>query len=667
MAASAEREATTVRRDLLFAVMVAAGLTLIAFTTAGGDTNLAANTWTAIALTAIGFGFAIAVLIIGARGRAWGATALALFAALALLSALSVAWSIVPDKSWVEAGRVAGYLGAFAAALALARLAPERWRMIVGGLLLASLALSAWAVIVKTFPGTLDRQEQFGRLLAPFGYWNAAGLMAALGLVPCLWLGARREGSVAVRAVSVPAMALLIAVVVLSYSRSAVLGALVAVAVWLIAVPRRLRSALVLALGGAGAAVISAWALHSVSFSHDNVPLGIRVSEGRTFGVVVLVVLVLLAPLGYLSLANADRRPLSERARRTIGTVLICLVALVPVAAVGAAAASTRGLTGQASRVWSDLTSTKRVSDTPGRLVALANSRPSYWHEGLTVGEHAVLAGVGADGFGTAQTRYTDDTLPAGHAHSYVIQIFADLGLIGVGLSLALLCSWAIAAARPLRPRPGPPGSTALAVERAGMWSLLCVVLAFGVSSTIDWTWEYAGVAVPALMAAGWLAGRGPLEQRVGVREHGRPAGMLARVAATALAALAVLIAWAIWQPLRSSSDQSAAIAALTGGNASAALADANGAVSTDPVAVTPLWVRSEVYSALGEHARALADARAAAVLQPQNPQTWAFLGQLYLSMHEPRQALVALTRAHALALSDPVIAQQLATAQAQS
>jgi cytochrome c-type biogenesis protein CcmH/NrfG len=196
---------------------------------------------------------------------------------------------------------------------------------------------------------------------------------------------------------------------------------------------------------------------------------------------------------------------------------------------------------------------------------------------------------------------------------------------------------------------------------------MLSVVLAFGFSSTIDWTWEYAGVAVPALIAAGWLAGRGPLDQRVGVREHGRPAGMLARVAATALAALAVLIAWAIWQPLRSSSDQSAAIAELTSHNASAALADANAAVSTDPVAATPLWVRSEVYSALGEHERALADARAAAVLQPQNPQTWAFLGQLYLTIHQPQLALQALTHAHALALSDPVIAQQLATAQAQS
>jgi hypothetical protein len=651
-----------VRRDLPLTILLAALLVLIASTTAGGDTNLAANTWTAIGLILLGFGLVIAVLIAGAPGPAWGGPSLALFAALALAEALSIAWSIVPDKSWVEAGRVGGYLGAFAAALALARLTPQRWRVLIGGILLASVAVSAWAVIVKSLPGTLDRQEQYGRLLAPFAYWNATGLMAAIGVAPCLWLGSRRDGRVVERVAAVPSSALLIAVVVLSYSRSALLAAVVGLAIWLAAVPLRLRSVLVLALGGVGGAVISAVALHSVAFTHDGVSLSTRVSDGRTFGLVVLVVLVLLAPIGYLALEYADRRPLEEATRRRIGIALICLAALVPVAGIAGAAASSRGLGGQVSRVWSDLTSTKRVSDNPNRLTALANSRPSYWHEGLTVGEHALLAGVGADGFGTAQTRYTDDTLPAGHAHSYLIQTFADLGLIGVGLSIGLLLAWALAAARPLA-----RGPSELESERAGMWALLCVVLAFGVSSTIDWTWEYPGLAVTALIAAGWLAGRGPLTQRVGIRPRGSSPGLGARVLATGLAALAVLIAWAIWQPLRSSNDQTAAIAALGAGNASAALADANSAVATNPVGAAPLWVRSEVYSALRDHARALADARAAVSLQPQNPLTWTFLGQLYLSDHQPKRAQQALAHAHVLALSDPVVAQLLASARAAS
>ena len=43
------------------------------------------------------------------------------------------------------------------------------------------------------------------------------------------------------------------------------------------------------------------------------------------------------------------------------------------------------------------------------------------------------------------------------------------------------------------------------------MLTMLAVVLTFGIHSTIDWTWFFPGVTIPALVCAGWLAGRGPL------------------------------------------------------------------------------------------------------------------------------------------------------------
>ena len=45
---------------------------------------------------------------------------------------------------------------------------------------------------------------------------------------------------------------------------------------------------------------------------------------------------------------------------------------------------------------------------------------------------------------------------------------------------------------------------------------MLAVVVIFGVSSLIDWTWFIPGVTVPALVCAGWLAGRGPIAEPVG-------------------------------------------------------------------------------------------------------------------------------------------------------
>lgn len=444
----------------------------------------------------------------------------------------------------------------------------------------------------------------------------------------------------------VPCIAVLTSVVALSYSRSAVLAAIIGVAIWLAAVPRRLRSVLVLALGCAAAAVIAGWALGEAAFAQDGVSLSTRVSEGRTFALVLVLTLAVVAVLGFFALRYADGTPLDDERRRRVGIALLCLLALVPVLGVAKEATSSRGLGGETSHIWSELTTTGHVSDNSARLSTLSNSRPAYWHEGMTVGEHAVVVGVGADGFATAQTRYSDDALRAENAHSYLVQTFADLGLIGLALSVALLVAWLMSAARPLR-----GAGDELQDEHAGMWSLLCVVFAFGASSTIDWTWFYPGLAVPALIAAGWLAGRGPLTQRIGMTARMR-IGVVPRIAATALGVVAILVCWAIWQPLRSVNANSAAIAALTRGDAAAALADARSATSSDPLAVTPLWTLSGIDMSLDDHAAALSELLAAVNLQPQNPQTWMFLGQYYLGAHMNRKAAAAFAHAHTLDLA---------------
>ena len=204
--------------DVLPAVTLGGALVAIAFLTAGGM-DLTPNTWVEIALTIVGAALACAVVLAGGRRRAWGGATLLLFGALAVLTYASIAWSVVPDVSWVEANRTLSYLAAFAGAMALARLAPGRWRALIGALALAATVISAYALVTKMFPASLDPAETVGRLRAPFSYYNAIGLTAALGMVPCLWLGARPDGGRLLRALSVPALAVLIVVLALSYSR----------------------------------------------------------------------------------------------------------------------------------------------------------------------------------------------------------------------------------------------------------------------------------------------------------------------------------------------------------------------------------------------------------------------------------------------------------------
>jgi len=642
--------------DVIIGLLLAAGLVALAFLTSGAidqTAATAANTWSEIVVTLLGAAACACAIVLGARGRAWGAITVALFAGLTAFTALSIVWSVQPDFSWSASNQMLAYLAVFAGAAALARLAPERWPAVIGAIAVLMTALSGYALLVKVFPATLAPDNQLGRLQAPFGYWNAIGVSAALGLPACLWSATRRDQGRALRALSAPAASLMISVVVLSYSRSAVLVAVLGAGCWIALVPLRLRATLTLAIGCAGAALIAAWALATHGITGDGVPLAAETAAGHSFGLVLAIVLVLVAAAGFAAAHAVDRVAIARTIRRRIGLALVMLVAIVPVGAVIAAAASSRGLTGQISHAWSTLTNVKGgVGDSPGRLGQLGNSRPLYWHDGLQVGEHALLKGVGAVGYDTARLRYSTSTLHVGHAHSYLVETFADLGLIGLAITLALLAAWCLAAGRSVAGRAGWSAFAREQVaERQGLVTMLVVVVMFGIQSAIDWTWYFPGVAIPALVCAGWLAGRGPLASPVGRRRERRPIMQRPATGAsvTALIAVAVLGAWIIWQPLRSAE---AAAAAATASSNPQAFADARTAADRDPVAYTPLFLLGALYQRIGDNAAARAQYVRATQVQPDNPITWENLGGFDMQTHYFRQALAAWTRAAALNLT---------------
>ena len=131
-----------------------------------------------------------------------------------------------PSESWHAANLTLAYLAAFAGAIALVHIAPARWSGVLGGVVLAAVVLCGWSLLVKAFP-SISSLDLYARLRAPFDYWNAVGLMAALGIPGCLWLGARRDGHAALSALAVPALGLLLVALLLSYGRGPLLAAVV--------------------------------------------------------------------------------------------------------------------------------------------------------------------------------------------------------------------------------------------------------------------------------------------------------------------------------------------------------------------------------------------------------------------------------------------------------
>jgi hypothetical protein len=638
------------KADILWPLGIGALLAAIALK-GGGGLQLKPTTQVEMALLLGGGVVAAGALLAGTdRRSAYGMPALLCFAALAALTIASVLWSVNPSDSWLEASRTLSYAVVFGVAMAFVRFAPQRWAALLGGTIVAATIICGYALLTKIFPGALNPDEVYARLREPFGYWNAIGLFAALGAPGCLWLGARRDGHAAINALAYPALGLMLVTLLLAYSRGGLLALAVGLGLWFVLVPLRLRGVAVLATSAAGALVVAVWAFAQDGLSKDRMPIDQRAAAGHELGVLLIVMVALLLAAGLaIGFAAAWRAPGND-IRRRAGRVILVLLAMVPVLAALALAFSTRGLGGSISHGWKQLTDPHASTppNDPGRLTAVGSVRARYWNEALKMWKGHSGKGVGAGGYATLRPRYRNDTLDVRHAHGYVVQTLADLGIAGMLVSVALLGFWLVAATSAVGRRRGLPYTP----ERIGLLTMLTVVVIFGVHSFVDWTWFVPGPTVVALVCAGWLAGRGPLlpepvPARAGSLIERMRAGLhVPQRAALAAAALivALIATWAVWQPLRSQSATDDALAALEKKDVKAARADAQAAQDRNPLAVEPLFVRSVVEQQAGDQAAARRALEDAVKLQPTNSEPWLRLATYDLNVaHDPAQAEAAL------------------------
>lgn len=658
-------------------LLLAALICAVTFYAKGGLT-LAPTTWAEVGLTLLSGVVLAAVVLLWPRGaRPYGATAAALLAALAALTAVSVAWSVQPDASWQDASRMFAYAAVFAAAAGVARISPGRWTAVIASVALASVVICGWALLTKVFPGSLAASERYARLEAPFGYWNAVGLTAATGAIACLWLGARRSGHALATALAYPGMGVLLLALALAYSRGSLAALAVGAVLWLVIVPLRLRAAALLIVSGIAAAAVAAWTFSQHALSSDGIEIAERTRYGHELGAIIAVMLLVLAAAGIAIGFQSARSPLRERTRVRAGIAIGAALAVVVLAFCGALAHSSRGFTGTISHTVSSLTdpNAKTPPNTPDRLTAVASVRARYWKEALEVFSAHPIIGAGAASYQVARERYRTETLEVRHAHGFVVQTLSDLGVLGLALSLALLAAWLAAAARACRPldgrlseparrllrRAAGPAAMPYTAERVALLSMLCVVVVFGTHSLIDWTWYVPGNALVALLCAGWLAGRGPLAE--GLPAGAQPAAATAAatagtsatgerdvsgarlgepvrlVAAGVVVVAALLIAWSQWQPQHAESSRQQALE-LVGTDMPGALQAAERAVEEDPLSAEAQITLANVQQLAGEHEKARASLAKAVRDQPSYPQTWLAIARYDLAAGRPVAAV---------------------------
>jgi hypothetical protein len=495
--------------------LLGAGLCAIAF---AGGTGVALDHVTWVEMGAVAGGALLVALAIlrGRGGRLDGGFTLLAFGALAVLCALSIAWSVAPDRSWQSANLTVSYVALFAGGMALARV----WRtrqaatLVLRGVLLAASIVIVYALLTRVFP-SLIQDEVFARLGAPYGYWNALGTTAALAVPATLWLGSRRSGHQAVNALAYPLLSLLVVALFLSYSRGALIMAGIGAALWVAFVPLRLRSITLLGVSLAGAAPVIVWALGQDAFTKNQVTPQVREAVATEFGLWLLATVILMLGAGLTIGFRVARRPPRAGARLRMGTAGTVLACVVPIVLAVVLANSDRGLGGTIQRGYESLTSiSKTTPGGPQRLLSASSARGLYWHQAKEVFLDHYWKGSGAETFAVTRLRYrppNDRTVPQ-HAHGYLHQTAADLGIAGLVVNMVLLLAWLLSARRAtgvMRRRAARVSE--FSPERIGLIALALSALVFGMHSLVDWVWYVPGPTAMALVAAGFVAGRGPL------------------------------------------------------------------------------------------------------------------------------------------------------------
>jgi tetratricopeptide (TPR) repeat protein len=526
----------------------------------------------------------VALLVLGGAGRiALGRTfywATGLIAALALFSALSSSWSGSIELSVIEADRVVVYLGFFALALLLAQTDGSRQRF-GEGIAFALIGVALLALASRLLPDLLSVNEdpQAGaRLSYPLGYWNGDAILFGIATGLALWLSRQATGRI-VRRVAAGLMPAVLLALYFTYSRGGLLAALIACGCMIVLSHDRLWLLATLGVGALGAlpAMIAVQACNSLAENlHDS-----AIAEEGLLVLGLLVIGSLLAVGLAAGLRRMERRQgrLTDRAvaasrnPRVLKRIALgfAVLALAAVLAVG-------------GRAWHQFNSpdVQSQSNSADHIIQLSDSgRSEFWRVAIDAFEEKPLLGHGAGTYRFSWHLLRHEPVANLEAHSLYLQAFAELGVVGGLLVLAMIgfLLWTgIAAWRAAEGR-----------QRELFAALLGSCLAFAICAAIDWFWEIAVIGAVFFLASGVLvAGRCSqlARERAGGNGHAVPRGFGVAVAGLAVAWIGMV---ALVGPLLVDHEIDASNSAVESGNLASAVSHAETARKVEPWATTPL------------------------------------------------------------------------------
>ncbi|MDP2710967.1 MAG: O-antigen ligase family protein [Solirubrobacteraceae bacterium] len=596
--------------------------------------------------------------VLPARFGVAGWTAVGLLAGFALWTGVATGWSESAERSTIELGRVAAYLGALVLAVALQGRTAARHT--INGLACAIGLVTLLAVLSRLHPQWFpdnDHLEFLGegsarKLSYPLNYWNALAAFTAIG-VPLLLgvaLAARTLLGQALAAAALPLSALCI---YLTISRGGSLALVVGIVVFLVFVPRRLDALGTLLVAGIGSAILVSAASQRETVQ-DGLPTATAISQGNELIWLVAIVcggVALLQVAIGLAARHLERPALLAPGRRAV--LASTLVAVVVAGVVGVAA----GAPGWMDDRWQEFKAPAGTiasgagTDVFSRLsVANSNSRYEYWQSALEANATDRLKGIGPGTFEFWWAR-NGTTGFVRDAHTLYFETLAETGIVGLAL-LGGLLAFLVAAAIARSRRASPVLRIWIAAAVGGL-------AAFMTAAAFEWVWEMAAIACAVLLlAAAIVCGRdepamGADELAVDESAAATPRPLLAR---GAIALLAIAAMGAIAVPMAGALATRDSQSAAADGRLAPALEDSLTAERLQPYAATPRLQRALVLEQAGSLTVAAAAAKLATADEPTNWRTWFVLARIEARSGEAVAAVDALRRARELNPRSPLL-----------
>ena len=546
--------------------------------------------------------------------------------ALGAWSAISALWSPTPDVAIADAQRILGYGLAFGLGLWLTALLGRRSALGLVPLAVAGLFAGALALVAMLSGSDLGTYLDLGTLQYPIGYRNATAAFFLIAMWPALGLATTRELPWPLRGVALGTATLCVELAMLSQSRGSVIGAAFALVVYLAVSRERARSVgwLVLAVVPALIVVPALTDLYETARELGNAQV---LSELRAAGRAALLGSVVAAALGGIVALAGRRTTLSERARtganRAVGAVAVGLAIAGLVGFVVATGDPADWIGDRVDEFRSE--GTPDTSEASSRFGVNAGSeRYDLWRVALKDGAARPVLGEGGGGY---QYSYLRQRTEGGvesvrDAHSVELEIFSELGLVGVALFVLAVGAAAVGALRASSLGPGAAAVSCFALAAAAYWLA---------HASLDWFWTYPAVTAPVFALLGCAQGAFLAERADPGRWSWRP------VAAVA----AALLALSVVPPFLSQRYLADAYAGWRDDPERAAR-DLDRAETLNPASVEPLLAAGAIARASGDRERAIAAFESAV---EERPQEWAahyFLATLYQrsSVDRARQEL---------------------------